>query len=170
MESTLKRRKVGEGFWAAGCSGARISCRTNISENFRCFSCLGPNFYIPAKLRRNEIPFSVFPLKDRPSRGKASKWISYALRKYGEVCSTGMETILGCGMPPSPRNNSCVVTAMELCSLCMVWFEWDDAKAKTNERSMAFVSTMACWLFPILMPWSSRTELRAENFAGKPLV
>jgi hypothetical protein len=27
-----KRRKVGKGFWAAGCSGARISCRTNISR------------------------------------------------------------------------------------------------------------------------------------------
>jgi uncharacterized DUF497 family protein len=35
---------------------------------------------------------------------------------------------------------------------------------------MAFISTMPCWFFPILMPWSSRTELRAENFAGKPLV
>jgi len=27
-----KRRKVRKGFWAAGCSGARISCRTNISR------------------------------------------------------------------------------------------------------------------------------------------
>ena len=77
--------------------------QTRLAENFRCFSCLGPNFYIPAKLRRNEIPFSVFPLKDRPSRGKASKWISYALRKYGEVCTNGDGNYLGVWNAPKPQ-------------------------------------------------------------------
>ena len=38
------------------------------------------------------------------------------------------------GALPTLRNNSCVVTYMELHSSCTLWFEWDDANAKTNER------------------------------------
>jgi uncharacterized DUF497 family protein len=52
----------------------------------------------------------------------------------------------------------------------MVWFEWDDAKAKTNERKPGVRFDDAMLVFPILMPSSSRTELKVENFAGKPLV
>ena len=52
----------------------------------------------------------------------------------------------------------------------MVWFEWDDVKANTNERKHGVRFDDAMLVFSDLMPWSSRTELRAENFAGKPLV
>jgi len=52
----------------------------------------------------------------------------------------------------------------------MVWFAWDDAKAKTNECKHGVRFDDAMLIFPILMPWSSRTELKAKNFAGIPLV
>ena len=69
-----------------------------------------------------------------------------------------------------PRNNSCVVTSMELYSSRMAWFEWDDAKAKTNEHKHGVRFDDAMLAFSDPYAWSSSTELRAENFAGKPLV
>ncbi len=52
----------------------------------------------------------------------------------------------------------------------MVWFEWDDAKAKTNERKHGVRFDDAMLVFSDPYAWSSRTELKAKNFAGKPLV
>jgi hypothetical protein len=67
-------------------------------------------------------------------------------------------------------NDSCVVTSMKLYSTCMVWFEWDDAKAKTNEGKHGVRFDEAMLVFSDTYAWSSRTELKAENFAGKLLV
>ena len=52
----------------------------------------------------------------------------------------------------------------------MVWFEWDDVKANTNERKHGVRFDDAMLVFSDPYAWSSRTELRAENVAGKPLV
>jgi uncharacterized DUF497 family protein len=56
--------------------------------------------------------------------------------------------------------DSCVVTIMELYSTCMVWFEWDDAKAKTNERKhgVRFDDAMLVFSDPYALVEQDRIE------------
>jgi hypothetical protein len=69
-----------------------------------------------------------------------------------------------------PRNNSCVVTYVELYWACMVWFEWDDAKAKTNERkhSVRFDDAMLVFSDPYAMVEQDRIE--GGELRWQPLV
>lgn len=70
----------------------------------------------------------------------------------------------------SPPNNTCVVTSMELYSSCMVWFEWDDAKAKTNERKhgVRFDDAMLAFSDPYALVEQDRIE--SEELRWQPLV
>src|ERR1700722_320306 len=56
--------------------------------------------------------------------------------------------------------DSCVVTTMELYSTCMVWFEWNDAKAKTNERKhgVRFDDAMLVFSDPYALVEQDRIE------------
>jgi hypothetical protein len=52
----------------------------------------------------------------------------------------------------------------------MVWFEWDDVKANTNERKhgVRFDDAMLVFSDPYALVEQDRIE--GENFVGKPLV
>jgi uncharacterized protein (DUF4415 family) len=50
----------------------------------------------------------------------------------------------------------------------MVWFEWDDAKARTNERKHGVRFEDAMLVFADPFAWWNKTALRAANSAGKP--